>query len=275
MLPYYLIIGDVKLPSYGLMIAIGIVVSVFLMSKNATYRLRKLYPNTELSQIKSRLPKPEQMVDFTVYAVLFGIIGGKLLYLLPNLREIKTMGLMELITNGFVIYGAVIGGAFGGYLYCRRKKLDALSCFDTIFPFVSLAQSFGRVGCFMAGCCYGKETTSAIGVVFKSEFSLAPRNVSLVPTQLISSLGNFVIFLILFFLSRKITKRGMIFACYMILYSLGRFFIEFYRGDSIRGFIGSLSTSQFISIFVFTAGLVTLLVSMKAKDNEYLDVDRA
>lgn len=274
MLPYYLILGDLKLPSYGLMIAIGIVVGIFLMTKNTGYRLKKMYPGRKLSDVGSRLPGPEHMIDFTLVAIVFGAIGGKLLYLIPNMKDLSQTGIFETLTNGFVIYGAVIGGALGGYVYCKLKKLDVISCFDNVFPFVALAQSFGRVGCFMAGCCYGKPTNSAIGVVFQSEFSQAPINVSLIPTQLISSLGNFVIFVILFVLSRKVTKRGFIFASYMILYSIGRFFIEFYRGDSIRGFVGDLSTSQFISIFVFAAGLITLILSVKVKSNDYADIDK-
>lgn len=274
MLPYYFTYGDIKLPSYGLMIAIGIVMAVFLMSKNVNYRLRKLYPDMALSEIKTRLPKAENMLDFTIVAVVFGVLGGKLLYLIPNIHEVGRMNLIELINSGFVIYGAIIGGALGGYLYCKIKKLDVISCFDTAVPFVSLAQGFGRIGCFMAGCCYGRPTNSAIGVVFRSEFSQAePLHVPLVPTQLISSFGNFAIFILLFILSRKTNKRGMVFSVYMLLYSVGRFIIEFYRGDSIRGFVGSLSTSQFISIFVFAAGMITMFLVCRAKNNEYADVD--
>lgn len=273
MLPYYLQIGEIKLPSYGLMIAIGIVTGVFLMSKNAAFRLNKLYPGNDPAKIDSRLPKAENMLDFTLIAIVFGAIGGKLLYLLPNLSELTETGFMEILTNGFVIYGSVIGGAFGGFLYCRKKKLDTISCFDTALPFVSLAQAFGRMGCFLAGCCYGRPSSSAISVVFKSEYSLAPTNVPLVPTQLISSAGNLLIFVILLILSRKVMIRGIIFASYMILYSTGRFIVEFYRGDSVRGFIGRFSTSQFISIFVLAAGVITMGIVLIKKRNHYSEID--
>lgn len=274
MLPYYFRYGDIKLPSYGLMIAIGIVIAVFLMSKNVNYRLRKLYPNMELSEINTRLPKAGNMLDFTIVAVLFGVLGGKLLYLIPNIHEVGRMNIIELINSGFVIYGGIIGGTFGAYLYCKVKKLDVIACFDIAVPFLALAQGFGRIGCFMAGCCYGRVTTSAIGLVFKSEFSQAePLGVPLVPTQLISSFGNFVIFIVLFILSRKTNKKGIAFSAYMLLYSVGRFIIEFYRGDRIRGFVGNLSTSQFISIFVFAAGIITMFLVCRAKNNQYADVD--
>ena len=130
--------------------------------------------------------------------------------------------------------------------------------FNLIIPEVALAQAFGRIGCFFAGCCYGKETHSHFGIAFP-EHSLAPAGIPLVPTQLISSLGDFCIFLVLFKLYNDKKLRPQTAAWYLILYSIGRFMIEFLRGDVERGFIGILSTSQFISIFVCLVGILLLV----------------
>lgn len=269
MLPYYLEIAGFKLPSYGLMIALGSVTGTYLMMKNIGYRLKKLYPDTDLSKIKTTLPKPETMMDFILIAIICGLVGGKLLYVLPNIGTVLKGDLFEALTNGFVVYGAIIGGAAGGLLYCRLKGLNTLAYFDAAVPFLALAQAFGRVGCFLAGCCYGIPTTSPVGVTFTSEFSLAPTGVSLVPTQLFSSAGNLLIFLTLLYIGRNAKKIGTVFASYLILYSVGRFVIELYRGDIERGFINGLSTSQFISIFVFIAGAGLMVLIFKSKNNGY------
>lgn len=273
MLPYYFDNGIIRLPSYGFMIGIGILWASYMSYKVADRRIRSVY-GSSYKDVKTRLPRGENMMDIIFTAILFGFIGGKLLHILPNLSAVlKNGSITDLISNGFVVYGSIIGGAIGVGLYCRLKKIDALTGFDNIMPFVSLAQGFGRIGCFCAGCCYGRPTDSPLGIVFTSEFSQAPTGIALVPTQLISSLGNFCFFAILYLIGKKNEKRGFTTACYMLLYSIGRFIIEFYRGDSIRGFIGTLSTSQFISIFIFIFGVVLMIYSLRHKHNNYADVD--
>lgn len=273
MLPYYFDNGIIRLPSYGFMIVIGILWAAYMSYKVADRRIRSIYGSL-YKDVKTRLPRGENMMDIIFTAILFGFIGGKLLHILPNLSAVlKNGSITDLISNGFVVYGSIIGGAIGVWLYCRLKKIDALTGFDNIMPFVSLAQGFGRIGCFCAGCCYGRPTDGPLGIVFTSEFSQAPTGIALFPTQLISSLGNFFFFVILYLISKKNEKRGFTTACYMLLYSVGRFIIEFYRGDSIRGFIGTLSTSQFISIFIFIFGVVLMIYSLKHKNNNYADID--
>ena len=119
---------------------------------------------------------------------------------------------------------------------------------------IALAHACGRIGCFLAGCCYGRETDSFLGVVFP-EHSMAPSGVKLLPTQLFSSAGDFLIMAILLLYSRKTRPKGRTGALYLILYGIGRFLIEFLRADD-RGTVGSLSTSQFISIGIVAVGLI-------------------
>ena len=144
-------------------------------------------------------------------------------------------------------------------IYCRVKKLPFLKYFDLLMPSVALAQGFGRIGCFLAGCCYGKETENAIGIVFHDS-AYAPNGVSLLPTQLISSGLNFLHCLLLIWLTKKKKGDGQIAGLYLVLYSVGRFILEFFRGDLIRGSVGELSTSQFIAIFVCLAGVILIVV---------------
>ena len=237
-------IGPITIYGYGLMIGIGILAA---------------YLNTERMARKYGLD-PEPVINILIVGVGFGIVGAKLLYYITILDEIiKNPRLLLDFANGFVVYGGIIGGILAAMIYCRVKKLPFLKYFDLLMPSVALAQGFGRIGCFLAGCCYGKETESMIGIVFHDS-AYAPNGVSLLPTQLISSGLNFLHFVLLVWLTKKKKGDGQIAGLYLVLYSVGRFILEFFRGDLIRGSVGGLSTSQFIAIFVCLAGVILIVV---------------
>ena len=213
------------------------------------------------------------IADNIVYvSLIVGYLCSKLTYVLINFNEfIKDPIHFLLNSSGWVVYGGILGGILGAYIYCRIKKVNFMDYFNLIIPEVALAQAFGRIGCFFAGCCYGKETHSHLSVVFP-EHSLAPAGVPLVPTQLLSSVGDFCLFFILFKIYNNPSTKNQTAAWYLILYSIGRFMIEFLRGDVERGFVGILSTSQFIAILVAIAGVILLLKQKKqpqmVKENE-------
>ena len=142
-----------------------------------------------------------------------------------------------------------------------------------ILPSVAITQGFGRIGCFLAGCCYGRRTDSAFGVTFHhSDF--APNDVKLIPTQLISSAGLFILAIILINYLLRSKRSGATGALYMILYSIGRFLIEFLRGDN-RGEVAFLSTSQFISLFILCLGFVLLARSSGNENTKEVEVKTA
>lgn len=232
-------VGPIAVHSYGFMIAIGMIAAVAL----SFYRGKKLGFNTDV------------IMDLGLYGILGGVIGAKVLFWIVEIPNIihDTNYIFTTLSNGFVVYGGIIGGIATGYIYSRIKGFNFLEYLDLVIPAIPLAQGFGRIGCFAAGCCYGKETNSILGVVFKNS-SYAPSGVSLIPTQLFSSGGDFIIAAILLFCSSKCKRRGQVSGLYMILYSIGRFIIEIFRGDP-RGNVGILSTSQFICIFIFFIGI--------------------
>lgn len=232
-------IGPLTFYGYGLMIAIGII-SAYL---SAEYRAKKMGLKHEL------------IFSLTIAAGVSGILGAKLMYIIVELPNIiKDPSILLDVTKGFVVYGGIILGVLGGYIFCRVKKLVFLDYFDLAMPSIALAQGFGRIGCFLAGCCYGKETTCAIGITFTNS-DFAPNNIKLIPTQLLSSGLDFLHFFILLFFAKRKKVSGRVAALYLIFYSVGRFAIEFLRGDIDRGNVGNLSTSQFISIFTLIAGV--------------------
>ena len=231
-------IGPVTIRGYGLMIGLGIVAAILL----GEYRTKKRGLNGEA------------IYGLTFFAVVTGFAAAKLLFILTQWENFLKNPKAYLSFEGFVVFGGIIGAILSLYLYCRVKKLDLLDYLDLMAPSVALAQAFGRVGCFLAGCCYGRETDSCIGVVF-THSAYAPNGVKLLPTQLFMSAGDLLLMLILLWYSSKERMKGRTTMLYLILYSLGRFALEFLRNDN-RGTVGILSTSQFIGILTAIAGAI-------------------
>lgn len=235
-------IGNFTIHGYGVMIAVGILFAFWLGEKQA----------------KKYGFNPNEVDNLVFVCLISGYLCSKLLFCLTNWSDFIQDPLTYLGSSGWVVYGGIIGGVLGAWLWCRHKKLDFMGYLNLLFPEVALAQGFGRIGCFFAGCCYGKVTDSRFSLVFPAG-SEAPAGVPLIPTQLISSFGDFVLFYILYTIYKDSSHRNETAAWYLILYSAGRFVVEFFRGDTIRGFIGVLSTSQFISMFTAAAGVILLL----------------
>ena len=233
-------IGPITVYSYGFMIALGLLAGYGLALKT-----------------EKRLQCDRKHLDGILFTILIsGFLSSKILYLLTNIPEIMANPrfILDSLGGGWVVYGGILGGMLGGWLYTKKYHLSFMKYFDWGMPSFALGQAFGRIGCFMAGCCYGSETSSAFSVVFPAH-SLAPAGIPLIPTQLMSSAFDFGLCLVLLWIVRNKKWDGQVGCAYLILYSVGRFVIEFFRGDLIRGSIGVLSTSQFISIFVFIFGI--------------------
>ncbi|MBR2595027.1 MAG: prolipoprotein diacylglyceryl transferase [Solobacterium sp.] len=246
----WLTIGPLTIHGYGAMIAIGILCAFWLGERQAR---------------RHGLQASE--VDNLVFVCLaVGYFFSKFTYTVINFKDFLADPWSVISSGGWVVYGGILGGIFGGWVYCRIKKLDFFAYFNMLIPTVALAQAFGRIGCFFAGCCYGVPTSSALGVTFPAG-SLAPSGMKLVPTQLLSSAGDFLIFAVLYKIYENEKTRPETAAWYLILYSAGRFMIEFLRGDAERGSIGPLSTSQFIAIFVMAAGVILLVMIRNRNKN--------
>ena len=210
----------------------------------------------------------------TIHGYGFMIALGFILAMILGEYRAKKLGLKD----ESVIDIAIIAGLTG---FAGAKLLFIIVEFDSfiknpkeVLGSSGFAQGFGRIGCYLAGCCYGRVTDSAFGVIFPVG-SQAPAGVKLIPTQLISAGANIIHMIILIavahFIGYTIRKKdgrklvlpaGGIGYLYMILYGIGRFLIEFLRND-YRGEIGILSTSQFISIFFIAAGVVLLIIGKK------------
>ncbi len=230
-------IFGITIYGYGLMIGLGFIMAVLLSSYRA----------------KRRGLSSDAVTDLAIIALVVGFLGAKVMYIIVEFKDFLANPMAVLGSSGFVVYGGIITGVLSAILYCRIKKLSFLDYFDLMMPGVAVAQGMGRIGCFLAGCCYGRATDSWLGVVFP-EGSIAPAGVKLLPTQLFSAGGDFLIAILLILISQKKPKTGIVGSLYLIFYGVGRFVIELLRNDP-RGGVGALSTSQFISIFIVAGGI--------------------
>jgi len=232
-------IFGIQIKSYGLMIAIGIIVAASLF----------------INKGKKKGFDEDSLLNLIIFAIIGGMLGGKGLFIITEFKNIiKEPSILLNFGYGFVIYGAIGGGALAMYLYCKKKNWNIIKMLDMTVPGLAIAQGFGRIGCFLAGCCYGAETTLPIGVKFPKG-SLAPAGICVQPTQIYSSIFDFLLGFFLLYYSKKERKNGKVMGLYLIIYSIGRFLVEFLRDDQ-RGSVGVLSTSQFISIFTLVLGII-------------------
>ena len=248
MLPHFHLFG-LEIPTFGVMMLVGMVAAFVLLYFN-----RRRVPFSE-----------DDLLTMALYAIIGGFIGAKLLYWIVEFDQIlaNPRFLLDTLTAGFVFYGALIVGALAILVFARRRKQPFFGYVDLVAPSFILAQGFGRIGCFCAGCCYGAVCDSPLSVIYPAGSS-APAGVPLLPTQLFESAFCFVFAAVLTAIFRRQKRYGTTTGWYLVGYGVWRFIIEFFRSDD-RGAVGALSTSQFIGIFIVLFGIVTLVLVRQGK----------
>lgn len=198
---------------------------------------------------------PQKAMDLFFYIVLSAIIGSRVLYVLVSVPDWwkDPLVFIRFWEGGLVFYGGLIGAVATSVWFCRKHRLPFLKIADIFAPGVALGHVFGRLGCFTAGCCYGKplDHSTFYSIIFpQTDFSIAPFGKPLYATQLFEAVGELCIFLLLVLFRKRKKFEGEVFLLYIIVYPILRSILEIFRGDKIRGFIieDILSTSQFISI---------------------------
>jgi phosphatidylglycerol:prolipoprotein diacylglycerol transferase len=210
------------------------------------------------------------LLEFSTWLLLVAVVGAKVLMVISDWgyyrRYPEEIFSWSTLRAGGVFYGGFIAAVLFAAWYIRLQHLPFWKVFDVYAPAISLGLSVGRIGCFAAGCDYGKATTSVWGVVFRDSFSHeiagVPLGIPLYPTQLLESLASLLIFVFLWWRYSRKSRDGEIFVLYLALYALARFFIEFLRGDEDRGFVFHhlLSTSQFIAILALATAVWMALI---------------
>lgn len=257
MRPWLFFIGDLGVPAYWVLLMIGFMAAIYLSWRMA--RRAGIDGN--------------RILDLNLLVLFCGVLGARLMHVLveddplhpgkPILFHYLKHPLEILnITNGLAFYGGLILAALAGFWYVRRRGLGVGRVADIAGVCIPLGLVFGRLGCFLAGCCHGKPTDLPWGVVFTDPASLArPLNVPLHPTQLYSSAFALLLF-VLMWVGHRRWKRfdGQVFLWFVVLYSAGRFLIEFVRNDN-RGMFFSdyLSASQVVALPLMAAALFFLV----------------
>lgn len=251
MLPRLFHIGNFSLPTYGLLVSLGVLVGLWISVRNS-----------EKSGID-----PEHAWNFGILVVLAGIVGAKILYIVNDWsyytahpREIFSLSTLQ---AGGVFSGGLLAAFIAAAWYIRKNRMPALGTCDAFSPGLALGHAIGRLGCFAAGCCYGKPTTHFWGVTFTNPLAQAwvgtPLGVPLEPTQLFESAVELANFFILMWMFKRKSFDGQVFGAYLFLYGVARYFLEFIRDDPGRGsvFGGIMSGTQLIAIgLVVTGGLI-------------------
>src|SRR5215831_869498 len=240
MYPRLLELGPITVYTYGVLLAAAYLVGLKLAMVRAN--ARGLDSN--------------RVLDLGIYIIISALVGAKLLLLVTDFRTFRAdpRELLTLARSGGVFYGGLILAVAVALLYIRRIGLPLWTTCDVFAPGIALGHVVGRLGCFFAGCCYGRPTTVPWAITFRDPLAAAnvgtPLNIPLHPTQLYEA-GAELLILLLLLATERTGRRfaGRTFWLYMLLYSVSRFIIEFYRGDD-RGTVGMFSTSQFISILL-------------------------
>ncbi len=226
-------IGPITIYSYGVMMAVAVLVCAFLLSRDAR---------------KKNIPQ-DFIYDLVFWCVLWGILGARVFYIFLNLSYFTDnwLEIPMLQKGGLAWQGGFIGGTLAGLWFVRQKKIALRPVLDLVAPYIALGQAIGRIGCFLNGCCYGKPL--AWGVFFPAQ------NAHLHPTQLYETAGLLAVFVVLIYASRRPHPPGYIFVLYLWLAAIERFTVEFFRADHDILMAG-LSLFQWISIGIFVAGLL-------------------
>ena len=207
-----------------------------------------------------------RVMDLGIWIIISALIGAKLLLLIVDFDTFRQnpRELVTLMRSGGVFYGGLIAAVVVAIWYLRRHRLPVWSVTDAFAPGIALGHVIGRMGCYFAGCCFGRATDVPWAVTFTNQYAAdnvgTPLNVPIHPTQLYEAGAEFLILLVLLFMERKGRSfPGRTFWGYLLLYGITRFFIEFYRGDA-RGMVGDLSTSQFVSVILVPLSIAMLFV---------------
>ena len=235
-------LGPVTLYSYGAMLVLAFLLATWLAGRI----LRALPP--ELQWLKR-----EQIVDLSCLALLGGIAGGRLFFIVLHWRFFldEPQYLLALWQGGLVWYGGFFGGIGAAWLYARRHRVPFRWVLDLFAPVLALGHAIGRVGCFLNGCCYGEVTEAWCGIIMPGEFR------PVFPTQAAESLGLLFLYIILRLLQRPATMAkhpGRLFGVYLAGYAVLRFILEGYRGAQAVFWAG-LTLQQLITSGLFIVGL--------------------
>ena len=225
-------LGPIPIYSYGLMLAIAVMAASWLTARDAEAKLGV---------------KRENVYDLAFWVILSGIIGARIFYIFLNLDYFfaAPLEVVMIQKGGLAWQGSLIAGFAAGIVFLKKNKIPLRKFLDVVAPYIALGHSIGRIGCLLNGCCYGKPAPWGLYFPVWDE--------RLIPTQLFMSVGQITIFLILRALQPRAKYDGQVFVWYLMLSSIERFTVEFFRAD--HEVYWGLSIFQYVCIGLFVIAL--------------------
>ena len=240
MFPIFFKLGPITIYTYGVFVFLGVIAGYFVCKGGAK---------------KQGIPE-KVFSNIFFWALIWGFLGARLIYIFVEWDYFLDNPLSVILSrSGFVFYGGVVSGILTVIFLAKKYKINLLKTADIAALGIPLGHGLGRIGCFCYGCCYGKPTDLSWGILFPPESPAGLCGMKVIPTQLISALFLFLIFVFLLVLKRYKKFDGQILLSYGICYGIFRFIIEFYRGDP-RGKVFLLSTSQFVALGVIIVSIL-------------------
>jgi phosphatidylglycerol---prolipoprotein diacylglyceryl transferase len=247
-------VGGVTVYSYGFMIALGSIAGVTYMAIQGKKEVGLTFDQANA-------------LFLCIFAAAF--VGGKVFLFFEDVSYYLKYPVKLVTGRGFVFYGSFLFTIPTMLWFFKKQGINTYKMLDVMAITTCLVHIFGRLGCFLAGCCHGRPTSSMIGVTFTDVACYAdPLNTPLFPSQLMEAIYIFIIMMILLDLRKRRKFYGQLFLLYIMLYAIGRSILEIYRGDSARGFIieDYLSHSQFIALILL--GVCAYIYGVLARKNK-------
>jgi phosphatidylglycerol:prolipoprotein diacylglycerol transferase len=248
--PELLKLGPITVYTYGVLLAAAYLLGLKLA----------------MTRAKSRGLDPNRALDLGIAIIVAALVGAKLLLVLVDFDKFRQNPgeILSIVRAGGVFYGGLIAAVAVAFWYMWRHRMPLWTTCDVFAPGIALGHAVGRLGCLMAGCCYGRETHVPWAITFTNPEAAAnvgtPLGVPLHPTQLYESAAEALILVLLLWTEKKGKPfEGRTFWSYLVLYGISRFVIEFFRGDERGVVFGTISTSQFISLIIVPVAIGMLL----------------
>lgn len=246
--PVLLQIGSFKIFSYGTMVALGFLAGMWIGGRE-----------TDRLGIDR-----DRFYDLGMWMILSAIVGSRLFHVLVYWRDYASdpWEILRLWNGGLVFYGGLLAAVPTCYLFLRKHRIPFLPVADVAAIVIPMGIGFGRIGCTLAGCCYGKPTGCPLAITFTNPASLAPLNVPLHPTQIYEALACFGIALLLYLTRERFRTPGVRFWTMLILYGVARSLLEILRDDP-RGFLGPFSESQVVSFVLAVYASISIAAARR------------
>ena len=256
--PIAIQLGSLTIHSYGVMLALGFFAGLWTATRRARF--------VNIS--------PDAVADTTLWLMIGSIIGARFVYVTTYWKQqFADQPLREIFMvqhGGLVFYGGLLGAILACAIYFRWKKLPIWKMADVFAPSIALGSVFGRIGCLLNGCCYGRECSLPWAITFPPGHETHPVGTAgtpIHPTEIYDALLNLILYLFLAWLFRRKKFDGEIFAAYLMIYAVFRSIVEFFRGDYPVDHIhaGLFTSAQLLSVPIFIAGLVLALFLARKK----------